>query len=240
MKGVLFDFFGTLVNYSTSRTEQGYHTTHHLLSQAGVKLSYESFLKEWTYSHEHLDRYTQETGMEYAMRNVSEHFLARHAPELISSDLTHKLWRAYIDEWSTGITYIDGVAELLQRLASTYRIGVVSNTHTEELIHEQLERAGITQFIHQTITSVAHGRPKPDPSIFAYALDGIGCAAHETLFVGDSYVADYSGAIGAGMRALLIAPEGHDTVPAQDLISSVLEVENPLTTQSERQAPRTN
>jgi putative hydrolase of the HAD superfamily len=239
MKGVLFDFFGTLVNYSTSRTEQGYHKTHHLLSQAGVKLSYESFLREWTYSHEHLDRYTQETGIEYEMRNVSEHFLTRHAPELISSDLIHNLWKAYIDEWATGITYIDGVAELLQRLASTHRLGVVSNTHSEQLIHEQLELAGIKQFIHHTVTSVEHGRPKPDPSIFTKALDRIGCAAHETLFVGDSYVADYSGAIGAGMRAVLIAPEGHDQVPAQDLISSVLEVENHLTTQSVRQAQRT-
>ena len=62
MKGVLFDLFGTLVNYSTSRTEQGYHKTHHLLRRAGVNLPYETFLMEWSSSHAHWDRYTR-TGL---------------------------------------------------------------------------------------------------------------------------------------------------------------------------------
>jgi hypothetical protein len=31
MTGILFDFFGTLVEYSASRVEQGYDATHKLL-----------------------------------------------------------------------------------------------------------------------------------------------------------------------------------------------------------------
>jgi putative hydrolase of the HAD superfamily len=238
MKAVLFDFFGTLVNYSDSRTEQGYIQTHNLLSKAGIHLSYEHFLKEWSHSHERYDRYSVETGLEYNMEDVSGHFFERHAPEHLYSGLPRKLWRSFIDEWASGIRRIDGVPEFLRRISSTLRVGVVSNTHCEELVHDQLKRAGIHQFVHLVVTSVSHGRPKPHPSIFMSALEGIGCAAHETLFVGDSYAADYQGATGVGMPALLIAPGGHSLAPASDVISSVLEVESYITDRQGTPAPR--
>ena len=167
--------------------------------------------------------------MEHTMRDVADHFMERIAPEQRCSELTHQLWRTYIGEWATGIHYIPGVPEFLEKVSRTYRVGVVSNTHSEELVLDQLEGGGIRPFVHHILTSVAHGRPKPHPSIFHNALAGIGCAPHETLFVGDSYAADYEGAINVGMRALLIAPQGHDKAPAGDVISSVLEVERHIT-----------
>ncbi len=39
MTVVFFDFFGTLVDYSPSRTEQGYHRTHASLDELGVDLA---------------------------------------------------------------------------------------------------------------------------------------------------------------------------------------------------------
>ena len=45
--GILFDFFGTLVEYSPSRVEQGYHATHALLLNEGIDISYAAFLKTW-------------------------------------------------------------------------------------------------------------------------------------------------------------------------------------------------
>lgn len=238
MKAILFDFFGTLVNYSDSRTAQGYARTHTLLSEAGINLTYDTFLHEWSYSHERYDRYTVETGLEYKLEDVAFHFLERHAPEHLSTDLPRHLWKSFIDEWSAGITHIEGVPKLLRRLFSTLRVGVVSNTHCEGLVQEQLERVGIHHFVHHVVTSVSHGRPKPHPSIFMSALEGIGCAPHETLFVGDSYAADYQGAIGVGMPALLIAPNDHADAPNADIISSVLDVESYLTSRQGSRDPQ--
>jgi len=39
---VLFDFFGTLVEYSPSRTDQGYDRSFSLLRDAGLRLGYEA------------------------------------------------------------------------------------------------------------------------------------------------------------------------------------------------------
>ena len=78
------------------------------------------------------------------------------------------------------------------------------------------------------MTSVEHGRPKPHPSIFAAAQARLGCPAAATLFVGDSYEADYLGAKGAGMQALLIAPAGATRLPPREVIGSVLDVTSHL------------
>ncbi|GLS05390.1 haloacid dehalogenase [Chitiniphilus shinanonensis] len=48
------------------------------------------------------------------------------------------------------------------------------------------------------------GAVKPDPRIYAYVLQRLGCAAEEVLFVGDSVEADFAGPTRIGMRARLI------------------------------------
>ena len=228
MKGILFDFFGTLVTYSTSRVEQGYQQTHQLLVQSGIDVSYDAFIAEWVQSHEFWDQHTEATGREYAMNDVAVRFIGRVAPDHHSASLSARLWKSYINEWSKGIQYIDGVPELLENLSRSYKIGVVSNTQSASLIHEQLEMGGMAPFVQIVVTSVEHGRPKPHPSIFEVATTKLGCTAQETLFVGDSYQADYLGATQAGLRALHIASPGTNQAPQNETISSVLEVANLL------------
>lgn len=228
MKAVLFDFFGTLVNYSTSRVAQGYCTTHSYVKDIGIDINYSEFLKAWVDAHEECDSQRQCSGREYAMMDVSKKFLAGFAPREWPENVASRLWNLYISEWSTGIRPIAGVSEMLKELQGHYKIGVVSNTQTETLIHEQLDTIGATPYVDVVVTSIEHGLPKPDPSIFNLALDLMGCRAADALFVGDSYVHDYVGATNAGLRALLIAPMSESQAPLSDTIESVLEVRDRL------------
>ena len=43
---------------------------------------------------------------------------------------------------------------------------------------------------------------KPDPRIFAIALERLGCAAADAVMIGDSWPADIEGARAAGVRAI--------------------------------------
>jgi putative hydrolase of the HAD superfamily len=45
---------------------------------------------------------------------------------------------------------------------------------------------------------------KPDPRIFAIALDQLGCVPDEAMMVGDNWSADIVGAQAAGLRAVWI------------------------------------
>jgi putative hydrolase of the HAD superfamily len=59
------------------------------------------------------------------------------------------------------------------------------------------------------------GEAKPAPGIFARALALAGARPDEAWHVGDSVDADVRGALGAGLRAVLVARGGaHEPVPA--------------------------
>ena len=184
---ILFDFFGTLVEYSPSRVEQGYHATHELLLNEGVDISYAAFLENWVAVSEALDRWSQSTGLEYSMEQVALQFIERVCPHRRSREFSTRLWMSYLEEWSTAIRYIPGVRELMQELSARFRLGVVTNTHYAPHIHAHLRAMGISQHMAVVVTSIEHGRPKPHPSIFMSALERLDCAASATLFVGDSY-----------------------------------------------------
>jgi putative hydrolase of the HAD superfamily len=225
---VLFDFFGTLVGYSPSRVEQGYHATHALLLQHDIALTYTEFLEHWVAVSETLDAWSRQTGREFSMQQVAVEFLAEVCPRPYAPSLPTDLWQAYVAEWGTAIRYLPGVRELVADLSSHLRVGVVTNTHATSLVQEHLTRSGIAPHVEVVVTSVDHGRPKPHPSIFAAALERLGSTAASTLFVGDSYEADYRGARRAGLPALLIDPAGAAPIPAADRIASVLDVRERL------------
>jgi putative hydrolase of the HAD superfamily len=224
IRGILFDFFGTLVEYSPSRVAQGYYATHALLLNEGVDISYAAFLEHWGAASEALDRWAGCTGLEYSMAHVALRFVERVCPHRRSPEFSTRLWMSYLDEWSAAIHYIPGVRELMHALSARFRLGVVTNTHYAPHIHTHLREMGIAQHTAVVVTSIEHGRPKPHPSIFMSALERLDCTASATLFVGDSYTADYLGAKEVGMQALLIDPRGTASIPAQDVIGSVLDV----------------
>ena len=196
--GLLFDFFGTLVAYSASRVAQGYDATYNLLRDNGCTSRTRRFCKGWVAVSEALDHWSQRTEREYSMEQVAAHFLSRVCPHHRSRTLPTQLWMSYVTEWSVTIRYIPGVRELLEELSAHFRLGVVTNTHSAPLIHTHLRASGLAPYVGVVVTSVEHGRPKPHPSIFAAALARLGCAAASTLFVGDSYEADYRGAKARG------------------------------------------
>jgi putative hydrolase of the HAD superfamily len=71
-----------------------------------------------------------------------------------------------------------------------------------------LDRCGLGGALDGVTTSAVAGARKPDPAIFAAALEAAGCAPAEALHVGDTPGEDLDGARAAGIPALLIDREG--------------------------------
>ena len=96
-------------------------------------------------------------------------------------------------------------------------IGLVTNGQRdlEEFVaHHRLE-------VDVAVGSKAHGRIKPDPSIFLAALRALGAEPHEAAMVGDSYEDDIEGARALGMRAILLDRAGLHP-DAEDRIDTLL------------------
>jgi putative hydrolase of the HAD superfamily len=229
IRGVLFDFFGTLVEYSPSRKVQGYEKTYELLKERQITMSYTSFLDHWVAASEELDRWSAAQQREYSMHDVAQRFLQRIHGDPADAMFAQALWHSYLQAWNTGVQYIPDMAPFIARLGVSYRLGIVTNTHHAPLIWQHLQAMGMGQAFRTVVTSVEHGRPKPHGTIFAAALCGLGTSPAETLYIGDSYVVDYLGAKGAGMPALLIDPRQESIVPSHDRLSHVFDTEQWLT-----------
>ena len=97
----------------------------------------------------------------------------------------------------------DDVPEVLRQLSdSGLRIGLISNTHRcLASFQSHFELHGL---ISATVSSSDHGLMKPHPSIFSAALQLLDVTAPEAVMVGDSFTHDVEGALGVGMRAVLL------------------------------------
>jgi putative hydrolase of the HAD superfamily len=89
---------------------------------------------------------------------------------------------------------------------------------------EVLARCGLDGSLDGVVTSAEVGARKPDPAIFAAALELAGCAPDEAVYVGDSPEEDVEGARAAGIRALLIDREGGADIDSLQAIRDHLEL----------------
>lgn len=107
---------------------------------------------------------------------------------------------------------VQGVSEPLRRLHEAgIRLGIVSNatgTIAADLARHRICAVDATDCarVDVVVDSQVVGVEKPDPAIFALALDAIGLPAERCLYVGDSTYFDVGGAAAAGIRAVHVTP----------------------------------
>ena len=94
-----------------------------------------------------------------------------------------------------------GTREILQELAKQYGVAVISNADGK--IADVLGVCGIADCFQTITDSGIVGHEKPHPVIFQEALRSMKAEAAESLYVGDVYSVDYTGATNAGMQAVV-------------------------------------
>jgi putative hydrolase of the HAD superfamily len=99
--------------------------------------------------------------------------------------------------------YEDALPVLEELRRHGLKIGLVSNGARD--LREFVEHHGLE--VDAGVGSRAHGKVKPDPSIFRAVLEQLGIGAHEAVMVGDTLEDDIEGARAVGIRAFLIDRE---------------------------------
>ena len=216
MTALLFDFFGTLVDYSPSRTIQDFHRSHALVPQLG----YDEFLTTIDALFVAYERRGDADDSEFSMDEVAADFLA----SIGNTGDPARFARTYLTEWQSAVRVLDGLDGLLRDLRSRHRLAIVSNTHSPSMIPDYLAAWGVADLFDAVVLSVDVGRRKPHPLIYRTALAELGVSAAQAVFIGDSYVADYQGPTGQGIDAYLIDRPGRAPVPADRRITSVFDL----------------
>ncbi len=100
-----------------------------------------------------------------------------------------------------------GTSAILAQLKDAgFQLGVVSNR--SEPYDDVLEALGLAPFFNFAVASGVVESWKPDPGIFQHAVGLAQTCPEQALYVGDNYYADALGAQNAGLKAVLLDPDG--------------------------------
>jgi putative hydrolase of the HAD superfamily len=229
LRDVVFDFYGTLVEYRPEKVvDPDERRAHELLLAHGIALGFEEFRDGLYQAFEEHELEARRTLVEPHMHDIARGFLARRCAGAVPAGLPEEFSRVFCEEWGGTSTAVDGLEALLDALGPRFRLSIVSNTFYPPLIHATLARLGLTDRFAAVHTSAELGIRKPHRRIFEIALAAIGARPGEALYVGDSYGPDYEGAMGAGMAAFLIDPQERYPVPAQHRLHRLADLSGAL------------
>ncbi|MDY6805755.1 MAG: HAD-IA family hydrolase [Cyanobacteriota bacterium] len=93
-------------------------------------------------------------------------------------------------------------------------LAIVSNFDSR--IYRVVEALELADYFSNVTISTEAGAAKPNPKIFTTALRINACLPEEVLHIGDSFSADYRGALGVGIKAIWLNRNG-DKAPADDV-----------------------
>lgn len=226
---ILFDCFGTLVDYVAESLEEHFAPAIPSLRRAGYTGDARELHLLWQRVYAEMLAESLRSGDEFPFSTVCARTLSQISGltenTAGSPSLAEGLAADLLATWRAAVREIPGVAGMLQVLGKRYTLAVISNTHHAPLVHGCLAEFGIKDCFAEIITSVEFGKRKPDAAIFQHAMKRLGATAEDCLFIGDNPVDDYAGACEAGIAAWLIDPRSaHRHVPASDRIAHILSV----------------
>lgn len=216
IKAILLDLFGTVVAYGDTEagTREAWEGVHAALRRLGANPPYDAFAADWQAQFV--------TPLDPAEDTEATPFLGKML----------RLFRSYglpcdrevalqgvndcIDAWDRHLLLPDDAVPALCALREQYAMALVSNFDHPPYVRQLLARLDLARHFDTILISGELRIDKPDPRIFRRALDAVGCAPEEALFVGDSLDADVGGAQAVGCRAVLIDMQGrHPEYPGE-------------------------
>jgi putative hydrolase of the HAD superfamily len=209
LRAILLDYGGTLDGPGSHWLDRFLH----LYRTAGVRLSFERFRA--AFDHATRCAYADPAVAGMDLQPLIAFHVARQMEQL-GAGAPALAARVVAEFVSASRAELAESRAVLDRLRHRVRLGVVSNFYGN--VGRLLEEAGIASLLATIIDSSRVGVSKPDPQIFALALQVLACQPSETLYVGDSFDKDMVGARAAGLRTAWLLGAVERTCPAPELV----------------------
>jgi HAD superfamily hydrolase (TIGR01549 family) len=116
-----------------------------------------------------------------------------------------------------GARLLDFAGEVIETLARSYRLGVVSNYPHGPVVAASLERFGLRKYFTTIVVSSDTGWMKPHAECYQPALAALPAPPGKTLMVGDDLRNDVKGAKALGLHTAWIAPKATTIDPDVDI-----------------------
>jgi putative hydrolase of the HAD superfamily len=210
IRAVAFDVNGTLVRILTEDgTDQIFRSAAHFLTYQGIDLHRHEVRELYFRIMEDQQRTSSEEHPEFDAVGIWRSIIDRHLTDFTRTLPVEKLEQMplFLAEMSRGISrrrlgLYPHVREVLDILRERYPLALVTDAQSA-YAHGELHKVGLLDYFDPIVVSGDHGYRKPDRRLFQLALDGMGVAAENALYVGNDMHRDIFGAREAGMTTVM-------------------------------------
>ena len=206
---LLFDFGGTLdcTSHWLDRFLTHYRAAGFEITREELDGAFDFATKAGYAAGKSIERFKLGDLVRFLVGNQFE-YLRGEGPDRIRQSLdamdsrarfqsVERIRESFLKETAAGLTRS---REILGRLKSGYRLGVISNWYGN--LDAIIAEAGMTRLFDSITDSTRVGAFKPNPAIFRAALKALGTSADETAMVGDSMSKDLAPAHRIGMHTV--------------------------------------
>lgn len=234
LRAIVFDLWGTLLIEQRALPEERalrrFEGVRAVLERHGIDVTLEEFSQRQLASNRAIGR-MQNEGRDLSAEERARHVVYQLAPHradhLDATDL-HQFIEAYSGAalQAPPVPLLGAFEALDEARARGLRIGLMSNTGATAGRHLRviLERLGIADAFDAQLFSDELGVSKPAPVIFERALEALGAAPGEALFVGDTPRFDVSPPRRYGWWVVQVGDRDDGDPPAHARVPGVLDV----------------
>lgn len=213
LKGALFDFDDTLVDWSG--VQLGWREIEAARLSRVKEYVYQKSRAYWLTTDSLLEAYLNDTRAAWSQARAT--LRAPHMPSILVNTLkrlgvatdslnVNEILRAY--DWNVvpgTVVFPDVPPMLIVLRQAGIKLGIVTNASQPMAMRDaELEAHKLIEFFPDCRLSAADaGYLKPDRRIFTCALERLGTTPDETIFIGDNPDADIAGALSVGIKAVL-------------------------------------
>jgi putative hydrolase of the HAD superfamily len=210
VQAVAFDVNGTLVRILTEDDmEQIFRSAAHFLTYQGIDLRRHQVRDLYFRLMHEQQRTSPEEHPEFDAVGIWRSIIDEHMTDFTRALPVEKLDQMprFLTEMSRGISrrrlqLYPHVREVLDVLRERYPLALVTDAQTA-YARGELHKVGLLDYFEPIVVSGDHGYRKPDRRLFHLALDSMGVAAENALYVGNDMYRDIFGARRAGMRTVM-------------------------------------
>jgi len=210
IRAVAFDVNGTLVRILTDEgMEQIFRSAAHFLTYQGIDVHRHQVRQLYFGTLREQQRTSPEEHPEFDAVGIWRSIIEGNATDFTRTLPAGKLEQMplFLAEMSRGISrrrlsLYPHVREVLDVLRERYPLALVTDAQSAHTRGE-LHKVGLLDYFDPIVVSGDHGYRKPDQRLFQLALDEIGVAAENAVYVGNDMHRDIFGAREAGMTTVL-------------------------------------
>jgi putative hydrolase of the HAD superfamily len=210
IRAVAFDVNGTLVRILADDDEERiYRAAAHFLTYQGIDLHRQELQDIYFQLMKEQLRASPEQYPEFDAVGLWRSVIETHGTDFTRALPAAKLQQmpVFLAEMCRGVSrrqlgLYPYVCEMLDVLREHYPLAIVTDAQSI-YARGELHKVGLLGYFDSIVISGDHGYRKPDRRLFQYALDSMGVAARNALYVGNDMHRDIYGAREAGMTTVM-------------------------------------